>query len=616
MRIALVLCCLTIAASTLADDSTIRPGHNLLEDSDHREFGVGQVVPPISFHDLSGQTIRLEKRLERGPVAFVFLSTTCPLAKRYIERLKRLHTAYAARGATLIGVFSNGDETAAGIREFAVAACLPFPVTRDVSGYIAKKLGASMTPQVLLVGEGRRLLYRGAIDDHRYENRVRKRYLDAALSAALAKRKIETPETKALGCSIHLAQDIERKDVTYTGHIARILQDNCQSCHRPGEVGPFPLTNYEEARRWRREIKAYTAKRLMPPWKAAPGFGQFRNDSSLSREEISLIAKWVDAGAPRGHLGDMPPAPIFSEGWALGEPDMVVEMPEEYTIGPEGEDDYRHFVIPYEADRDRFVQAVDVRPGNRATVHHVIAFIDTSGKARELDAADEGPGYTMFGGTGFKPASVIGGWAPGNFPVKALPGTGRWLPRKCDIVLQVHYYRTGLEERDQTKLGIYLTREERPVRVRSGIVANRDFTIPADASDYQIRASLKVEEPVYAFSVTPHMHLLGKAMKVTATLPDGTISPLVRIDDWDFNWQATYHFKELIHFPAGTRIDVVGTFDNSAGNPHNPNDPPAEISWGEKTTDEMCIAFVGWLKDAEYDPGTGARREVTAAPGD
>ena len=351
----------------------------------------------------------------------------------------------------------------------------------------------------------------------------------------------------------------------------------------------------------------------MPPWKATPGFGEFRNDRSLTAEEISLIGNWVEGGAPRGKPEDLPVPPAFPEGWAYGEPDLVFEMPQEYVIAPEGEDDYRHFVIPYEHDRHRFIEAVDVRPGNRSTVHHVIAYVDTSGDARKLDAAAPGPGYTRFGGVGFEPASVIGGWAPGNLPVKALPGTGRWLPKKGDLVLQVHYYRTGLEERDRTRLGIYFSRSPKPVPTRAGIVINRDFTIPPGEARHEVRASLEVEEPVHAFSVTPHMHLLGQTMILTATLPDKKVLPLVRIEDWDFNWQNSYHFRKPLHFPAGTRIDIVATFDNSAENPNNPNQPPRPISWGEKTTDEMCIAFIGWLRAAEYDPASavrpGTRRE-------
>ena len=256
----------------------------------------------------------------------------------------------------------------------------------DSDGYLARRLGATMTPQALVLDRHATLVYRGAIDDNRYENRVKETYLTKAIDALLAGNPIEVAAAKSLGCTIHLQDPMEAESVTYSQHIARIVQDNCQACHREGQVGPFSLTNYDEARQWREEMRAYTHQRLMPPWKAVPGFGDFANDISLSDNDVSLIARWVEQGAPAGDLEQAPPNPKFSDDWAFGEPDLIVEMPEEYIIGPEGEDDYRHFVIPYEFTQDRFVEAVDVRPGNRNTVHHVLVYVDTSGKARELDA--------------------------------------------------------------------------------------------------------------------------------------------------------------------------------------------------------------------------------------
>jgi len=239
----------------------------------------------------------------------------------------------------------------------------------------------------------------------------------------------------------------------------------------------------------------------------------------------------------------------------------------------------------------------------------VIAYVDTSGKARELDAADPGPGYTKFGGVGFDPASTIGGWAPGNTPVKTPPATGHWLPAKCDIVLQVHYYRSGVEERDRTKIGVYFSKKDRPVAVRTSMAINTKFLLQAGKKENTVTAQREIKESSYLFSVTPHMHLLGETMEVTAHCPDGTVIPIVKIDDWDFNWQATYHFRELQLLPAGTKVKLVATFDNSAENPNNPNNPPKNMRWGDKTTDEMCIAFLGLIKESEYDPTTQSRRQ-------
>ncbi len=598
-----VLLAMVIPAIAQEDDSRIQTGHNLLRDVRVEPVvAPGSQLGPIAVKDVSGESLYLADLLERGPAVFVFLSTTCPLAKRYTARLNRLHQTYSRRGVTLIAVFPNIDETKAGIKDYLQAVDFSFAAVRDVGGYLAERLGATMTPQAFVVDQDSVLRYRGAIDDNRYETRVKQHHLVDALDAVLAGAEVKTPSVDALGCSIYHSTPPGEGEVTYTGKVARILQDNCQGCHRPGQVAPFALTNYEQAVRWKTEIKEYTHARLMPPWKAAPGFAEYKNDISLTSDELQWIADWVDAGAPQGDPDDMPPAPRFNDGWAYGEPDLIIEMPEEYVIGPEGEDDYRHFVIPYEFGKHRFVEAVDVRPGNRSVVHHVIAYVDTSGKARELDAADPGPGYTRFGDVGFQPASLIGGWAPGNLPEKTPHGTGRWLPDKCDIVLQVHYYRTGVEERDRTRVGIYFSPDPDPVPTRLATVINTKFVIPAGEKRHEVRAQHVIKESSYLFAVTPHMHLIGETMQVTAHCPNGKEIPIVKIDDWDFNWQNTYLFREFQHLPAGTKVQLVATFDNSPENPNNPNSPPQDVAWGEKTTDEMCIAFLGLLRESEYDP--------------
>lgn len=597
-----------VATSWAGDgDSQIRSGHNLLGDASRAKLVPGDALGKLAFQTVAGKTVHLEDAVQKGPSVFVFLSTVCPLAKRYTGRLNRLHEAYADRGVRMFAVFPNADETDESIRAYLEAVQFEFPSVRDVSGYLAKRLGATMTPQAFLIDQSSVLRYRGAIDDHRYEDRIKERHLVKAIDALLAGEPIDAPAVDAIGCTIHQDSEADEGEVTYTEHIARILQDNCQSCHRPNQVAPFPITNYAEAKRWKTEIKEYTHARLMPPWKASPGFAHYKNDISLTQAEIDLIASWVDHGAPQGDPQLMPPAPRFHDTWAYGEPDLIIEMPEEYVVGPEGEDDYRHFVIPHEALQHRFVEALDVRPGNRNVVHHVIAYVDKTGKARELDAEDPGPGYTRFGGVGFKAASVIGGWAPGSLPIKTPRGTGRWLPKKCDVVLQVHYYRTGVEERDKTKIGIYFSKDPHPVPVRGNLVINRDFTIKAGERE-EIYAERTLKEDAYLFSVTPHMHLIGETMEVKAHRPDGAVVNMVKIDDWDFNWQTTYHFKTLQLLPKGTVVKLTAEFDNTAENPNNPNRELKDIRWGEKTTDEMCIAFFGLLKQSEYDPETKRRR--------
>ena len=598
MRILCALVVLTGLATSAAAQLDINPDQRLLEHSgDQAATPFGTKLDQLAFRDVAGQTHRLNQT-----TAFVFLSTSCPLAKRYTQRLNRLHDEFSESKIALFGVFSNLEDDRAEVSEHAEKMKFVFPVVKDAHGYLAGRLGAAMTPQAVLLNDRGVICYRGAIDDNRYENRVKEHYLHDALAALRDGQEIKTPETKTLGCSIHLRSTEDIGEVTYTTHVARILQDNCQSCHRPGQVAPFSLTNYEEAKTWATEINAYAQARLMPPWKPTAGFGEFQQERHLSDEQLQLLDRWVKAGTPEGEAADLPPSPEFSDEWALGEPDHVLEMAEEYVIGPEGEDDYRHFIIPTDFDGPRFVQATDVIPGNRQTVHHVIAYVDTSGKARELDAAAPGPGYTRFGDVGFEPVSALGGWAPGFAPLKTPTGTGFWLPQGADVVLQVHYYRTGVEEKDRTKVGLYFCKHPRPAPIRMGVAINNKFIIPPGEKRHRVNATWNVKEPIYAISVTPHMHLLGKEMKVTAHLPDGEVEPLVWVKDWDFNWQSAYHYRQPLFLPQGTKVKLVSYFDNSSENPNNPHDPPQPVRWGEKTTDEMCLTFVGYLRAKEWQP--------------
>ena len=386
---------------------------------------------------------------------------------------------------------------------------------------------------------------------------------------------------------------------TFAKDVAPIIFQNCASCHRPGEVAPFSLLTYSDVKKHARQIARVTSERIMPPWKAEKGFGEFLNERYLSDAQIALLQDWVTAGTPEGKPSDLPAVPKFPEGWTLGEPDMIIEAQEDYQLGAEGRDVYRCFVIPTGLTEDRYVSSIEVRPGNRRVVHHVIAHVDTTGKGRELDAKDEGPGYSTFGGVGFRSSGSIGGWAPGNFPSRLPDGLGLPLPKGADVILQVHYNRSGKPETDRTKVGIYFVKGPLQKRVRTAPVIKAALRIPANDSNFVVNASLPVPLGATVYRVMPHMHLLGREMKVTATLPDGKILPLVHVPDWDFNWQTTYTFKKPIHLPAGSRVDLEARYDNSSHNPLNPHNPPRLVTWGEQTSDEMCIAFLTFTADLE-----------------
>jgi len=399
------------------------------------------------------------------------------------------------------------------------------------------------------------------------------------------------------------APAVAAEPVTFSRHIAPLFQQHCQSCHRPGEVAPFSLTTYRDAAPWRHHIREATQTRRMPPWKPVAGHGDFAAVRRLSDAEIALIARWVEAGAPEGDPRDLPAPREFPATWSLGPPDVLLAPAANFAVPPSHQDLYRCFAIPTDFKEDRWVTAAEVIPGNRKIVHHVLTYIDTEGRSLALDEAEPGLGYTCFGGPGFPSAGGLGGWAPGAPPTRMPDRVGMRLPAGARVVVQVHYHNHGARvENDRTAIGLYFAKGPIDKRVRVIPIVNRHFLIPAGAARHEVEASFTLPSRwnLHAIAVAPHMHLLGREMKVTATYPDGTVRPLIYIDDWDFNWQGAYTYATPVPLPGGTRIDLRAIYDNSAGNPRNPNSPPKDVRWGEGTDDEMCIAFIRFTVDAEH----------------
>jgi hypothetical protein len=390
-----------------------------------------------------------------------------------------------------------------------------------------------------------------------------------------------------------------RADVpTFNRDVAPILWKNCAGCHRPGEIGPFPLLTYRDAAKRASFLAEVAESRRMPPWKPEPNFGSFHDEQRLTDEEIRRIGAWSEAGAPEGDPKDLKPAPNFSEGWQLGTPDLVLKVPEPFSIPASGRDVYRCFVIPIPIDTDKTVAAVEFRPGNRRVVHHALLFLDNLGAARARDADDPGPGYGSFGGPGILPTGGLGGWAPGAMPRLLPDGVGKFLRKGSDLVLQIHYHPDGKPETDQSVVGVYFTRTPARKIVAGVAVRRRDLDIPAGEARYHAAAqSDPLPADVHVIGITPHMHYIGKEMKVVAQVPDGQTIPLIWIKDWDFNWQGQYQFKSPVDLPKGTVIKLDAYYDNSADNPANPSKPPRRVYWGEQTTDEMCLLGVQVVTD-------------------
>jgi mono/diheme cytochrome c family protein len=392
--------------------------------------------------------------------------------------------------------------------------------------------------------------------------------------------------------------------VTYTRDIAPLLAEHCQSCHRDGEIAPFSLTRYDEIYRRRQKILRTVERRKMPPWPPVPGHGEFVEERRLTDAEIARLRAWVMAGAPEGNARDLPPPRAFPSQWTAGDPDVVLAPSVAFDVPAANQDLYRCFVIPTAFAEDRYVTSAEFLPGDRRIVHHVLTYIDTSGQAEALDRADPDPGYTCFGGPGFAGARAgLGGWAPGARPITMPDGVGMLLPAGASLVMQVHYHnRTGASVREISRVGVRFARATVDKRLRVIPVLNMGFRIPAGAERHVVHASFTLPPTwnLHAIGVSPHMHLLGREMRVTATYPDGTTRPLIYIDDWDFHWQGSYTFREPVSLPGGTRLDIEAVYDNSPGNRRNPTVPPREVGWGDATTDEMCIAFVRITVDAEH----------------
>ena len=570
-------------------------------------------LPALAFRDLAGKEYHLRTAASESgkALAFVFLSTECPISNRYTPRLKRLAAVYQKKGIAFFAVYVGPHDADATIRAHASERGLTFPLIRDADGTLAKLVGATVTPEVAVVGRNGALRYRGRIDDSDDPAAVKARDFAVALDAIITGKPVKTPRTRAFGCAITFpAPPPAEPTVTYTRDIAPLLDRRCVECHREGEVGAIPLDTYAQAAKWAAQMSTEVQTRRMPPWKAE-SHDEFLGERRLSDAEIKTVVDWAAAGAPQGDPADLPKTrPTFPEGWKLGEPDYTVEMPVEYTVPAEGKDIYRCFVLPTDFDTDKWVASIEFQPGNRAIVHHINIWLARTGEARKRDAADPGPGYdSPFPGNvpGFRSAGVLGGWIPGHVPWTLPEGVGNRLPKGADIVFEVHYVTTGKPEKDRSRFGLRFVKGPVKKRLVLGEVSARRVRIPAGAKAQTVETSEFVREDITLLSITPHMHLLGRSMTVTAVFPDGTERRLVHVPDWNFNWQLSYRYKEPVKLPNGTRIDLLAVYDNSADNPYNPNRPPKDVREGESTSDEMCNAFVAYTLDNE---------DLTAKPGD
>lgn len=395
--------------------------------------------------------------------------------------------------------------------------------------------------------------------------------------------------------------------ITFHRNVEPIVQARCQGCHRPGEAAPMSLLTYGDARPWAKAIKQAVMTGKMPPWSADTSVGHFRNDRHLSQAEIDTLVKWVDSGATEGNAKDAPAPLEFTEGWAIGKPDAVLQMPIPYDVPAQGIVDYQWILIPAFKE-DKWVQAFEVRPGNRSIVHHVAAFWRRAGSKWMADAQ---PGVPMA-----KPSTapetgasdgIIAEYVPGIPPLVLPKGYAMLLPAGADIMLQVHYTPNGKATKDVSGVGFVFATSPPEYQVITFGMASLGLKIPPYEPSYRAQATASFGTDVRVLGMNPHMHLRGKSAEVSATYPDGRSEPLLRVPKYDFNWQITYEPAGDLLLPAGTKLEAVSYFDNSPNNPFNP-DPSKEVRWGDQTSDEMMAVFMHLAIPASMDPRTLYRR--------
>jgi hypothetical protein len=395
--------------------------------------------------------------------------------------------------------------------------------------------------------------------------------------------------------------------ITFTKDVAPIVQKNCATCHRPGEVAPMSFTSYKEVRPWAKSIREKVVTRAMPPWFADPNHGHFSNDPRLSQKEIDTIVAWVDQGAMEGDPKDMPPSPKYAEGWQIGKPDVVLTMTNEFNVPAEGTIPYKYFAVPTNFTEDKYVQFAEIRQGNRRVVHHIIIDVRYPDQGNLPKAGEIPPSELLSGrrgsggGSGERPADSDGrlvGWAPGEAPLALRPGQAKLVKKGSMLVFQVHYVTTGEPGSDRSSVGLIFSKDPVEKRVITAGATQPNFAIPPGDPNYEVKSEFVFKDDSHIDSLHPHMHVRGKDFKYTLIYPDGNSKVLLSVPRWDFGWQMTYVFNEEVHAPKGSKLVCVAHYDNSLNNKFNP-DPTKEVRWGAQTWEEMMIGYLDYTLDKQ-----------------
>jgi peroxiredoxin/mono/diheme cytochrome c family protein len=564
---------LPLAPALASDEATANLGKKvatftLTDPRDHRQVSLGD------FKD-------------RKAVVVVFVGTECPLSNHYLPRLAELQQEYAPRGVQFLAVNSNTQDTPADMVEHARQHPVACPLLRDEGNRVADDFGARRMTEAFVLDAGGVVRYDGRIDDQYgvgYQRPVpTRRDLAEALDEVLAGKEVARPTAPVAGCRISRARPPRADgEVTYCKQVVRILQKNCQECHRPGQIGPMAFLTYDDARDWAETIREVVQEGRMPPWHADPHYGKFSNDRRLPAEERAELLRWIEEGCPRGDDRDLPAPRDFTLGWRIGRPDLVLSMSQEYlvpAVAPRDGIPYQYFTVDPGFTEDRWVVQAEARAGAAEVVHHVIVFIVPPGQKFDPDR----PGNV-----------VLCGSAPGDTALFLPAGTAKRVPAGSKLLFQMHYTPNGKAARDRSSVGLVFAKEPPRWEAKTMPLLNPFFLIPAGADNFKVESRHVFKQDSLILGFMPHMHLRGKDFLYEVIDADGQKETLLSVPHFNFGWQSAYRLAEPRRVARGGTVHCVAHFDNSAGNPNNP-DPTADVKWGDQTWEEMMI---GWLEYA------------------
>jgi peroxiredoxin len=556
--------------------------------ADAARAGLGKKVAAFTLTDARDQrSVALADLKDKKAVVVVFLGTECPVNNAYLPTLARLHEDYAPKGVQFLGINANLQDTPERIAAHARKNALPFPVLKDPGNAVADQFGARRTPEAFVLDAAGVIVYQGRIDDQfgvGYQRpRPTRRDLAEAIEEVLAGKAVSQAQAPVAGCLIARAAPFKADGpVTYSNQVARIVQKNCQECHRPGQIGPMPLLTYEDASAWSGTIYEVVNERRMPPWHADPRHGRFANDRSLSPEDRDTLLRWIDLGCPKGDPKELPAPREFAEGWRIGRPDVVFAMPQEFDVPESVEGNgipYQYFTVDPGFTEDRWVERAEARPGAPEVVHHIIVFVVPPG----AQAGERG-------------RRLLVGTAPGDMPLILEPGFAKKVPAGSKLLFQMHYTPNGKAQKDRSTVGLVFAKKLPERQVLTVPIATRSFRIPPGDASHRVESSFTFPEDGRIISFMPHMHLRGKDFLYETVTPDGKTQTLLSVPRYDFNWQSVYRLAESVAVAKGGKVHCVAHFDNSPNNRNNP-DPGKTVTWGDQTWEEMMIGWMDFVLD-------------------